>query len=239
MTVPYEDVKVTEIGGNSYDKHDMLHTHPSFGIVRVTHPSGGGRHLYGSELKHNNTVSLEFSLSDERVGLGTSWVRENEVILSVEMSESQWAAMVASQAGRPTQVTIRHYRDGNMLRVPYIQNKPTRTEKSRQDYYNRIQAQQKAGQDLIEQLRYLAAKGKANKGELQAILGEALNAYTGAASSAKFQIESFDEEMEAVVESSKTEVEACLQQLIVQTGLKTLQLGGSFGGGNLQLDNKE
>lgn len=238
MTVQYEDVKVEELGGNSYDKHDMLHTHPSFGIVRVTHPSGSGRHLYGSELKHNNTVSLEFSLSDERVGLGTSWIRENEVILSVEMSESQWASMVASQAGRPTQVTVRHYRDGKMINVPHIQNKPTRTEKSRQDYYNRIRRQQQAGQGLVAQLTALVNKGKANKGELQAILGEAQHAYTGSVESAKFQIECFDEEMEAVVESSKTEVEACMQQLIVQTGLKTLQLGGSFGV-NPALENKE
>lgn len=238
MTVPYEDVKVEEIGGNSHDKHDMLHTHPSFGIVRVTHPSGGGRHLYGSELKHNNTVSLEFSLSQERVGLGTSWVQENDMILRVEMSESQWASMVASQAGRPTQVTVREYRDGKLNRVPHIQNKPTRTEKSRQDYYNRIRRQEKAGQDLVHKLRELVTKGKANKGELQAILGEAQHAYTGSVEFAKFQIESFDEEMEAVVETSKTEVEACLQQLIVQTGLKTLQLGGSFGS-NPALENKE
>lgn len=71
--------------------------HPSFGQISVTRMSSGhGRHLYGSNMDHHNTICIHLHHGYKIRHLNTDWHCTDKLITEIEMTPHQWAEFISS-----------------------------------------------------------------------------------------------------------------------------------------------
>lgn len=199
-------------------------SHPAYGMVQITHPSGGGIKMFGSDLLHNERVCLEFHLAEEERHLSSSWIHDRGRVLEVELTHAQWAAMVSSSMGSPTPVTFRYYRDGNLKRLPMIGKQDTAKDKAAREYERKIAQTVERGEKLLDKLDELYVKGKAGKkdiDELRSLVQHSLGRFK---SDTTFAVNCFEESMETLVTEAKIEVESTLSAMAKRIGAEHLGL---------------
>lgn len=102
-------------------------------------------------------------------------------------------------------------------------NQSNAKEKASAEFSERIAKQVDGGAEVLEKLSVLIANGKANKSQLIELLSAANNSFGRLKTDAVFAIECFEEDMERIVESGRTEIEAHLTNLAHNTGLEVLK----------------
>jgi hypothetical protein len=102
--------------------HDMIEKHQSYGCVSVTRPQGSSKTLFGSLIPHDRWVSLTISRAVRYRSLNSDWISEKDDIIEINMSNDQWAKIVARSSGEPTPVTISRYR-GESFQAPIQKNR--------------------------------------------------------------------------------------------------------------------
>ena len=70
--------------------------HESYGLVGVSRISGSDRNLFGSSIRHKNTMMLRVKRANKERHLNRDWYHANETIVEVEMSPVQYAEMISS-----------------------------------------------------------------------------------------------------------------------------------------------
>ncbi|WP_284161803.1 hypothetical protein [Burkholderia pseudomallei] len=200
-------------------------THPAYGVISLSRPSGGSQEMFGSDLKHNSRVTLTINRAVEHRSLNTSWIHDKKELIEIDMTEHQWAKFVSSSGMSPTPCTLRHApEEGFKLeRLPEIMNQSNAKEKASAEFSERIAKQVDGGAEVLEKLSVLIANGKANKSQLIELLSAANNSFGRLKTDAVFAIECFEEDMERIVESGRTEIEAHLTNLAHNTGLEVLK----------------
>ena len=96
--------------------------HPAYGLVQVTRAHGTPRTLFGSDLRHNDTMLLALTTATRRRELNRDWTHPGKHVVEVEMSLAQWGQLVSSVGlGGGTPVTIRHRADApaDIPTIPY------------------------------------------------------------------------------------------------------------------------
>lgn len=202
--------------------HDYSITHPAYGIVRVTHPTGGEMKLFGSDMKHNNRICLTFYKAVEDRSLSNSWLHEKEVLMEVELSETQWASLVSSNMGSPTPITYRHYRDGNLVNVPLIGQQKTEREKFSKEYQDTIKTHMERGQAALTKLMELKEKGKAGKKDIDDLISIMQQSLGRFVSDTTFSAKCFEEVMEKTVTHAQVEIENSISNLAKRIGAEHL-----------------
>ena len=85
-------------------------THPAFGMARISNPSGGDGVFFGSEVRAQHFVSLEITEADMVRDLARSWYFPRGELIRIDMTQVQWAELVASGGRSGVPVTIRWVR---------------------------------------------------------------------------------------------------------------------------------
>jgi hypothetical protein len=192
-------------------------SHPAFGVVQVSRPSGGHTVLMGSDFRHCSCVSITVSEAEEVRSLSNTWNFPRRQIVQFELSEAQFAHMVASAGvGGGTPCTIR-WADGE--HKPQIVLDEHQTDKFgrelRDDLSNAVSA-------INDAIKALDEGGNAKQRKMsQDALRRALRALTD---SAPFVAKQFDEHMNAVTEQAKTEAHAALLRAVQVAGIKRLSI---------------
>lgn len=202
-----------------YKKDDMGEhfTHPTFGVIQFSRCQGGDNVLFGSSIKHNDTIRLTVSHAELHHDLGRDWIHERNMIVEVQMSPTQFADAITSlNVGGGIPVTIRHIapskgEDFCRVNVPY-QNKvdqfKTEFKGTADDLIKRIDDTMKMAEDshvpkkIIRELEILKSWFESNL---------------------PFVSTQFTRQMEKTVNEAKGAVDAFVQHTIQKYGIEAIR----------------
>lgn len=194
-----------------------VESHPAFGQISASRVSGQST-LYGSDFLHHNFVEIRVTRSELHRSLSRDWHFGKDEIVSLCLSEAQWATFVSSMnRGSGIPCTLQ-YVAGE--RQPYI---PFRTQT---DHF-------KTEADAA--IQKLTARVDAAITQMEGEIGSSLSAKKkdqllstlrmlrqDVASNLPFVANSLAEHMENTVETAKTEVHAYIASAIERAGIAAL-----------------
>lgn len=164
--------------------------HPAFGVAVVMRRSGGGRSLFQSDLRHNETISLSVHEATRKRNLNHDWVHPGRELVEIEMSLAQWGSLVSSMGlGSGVPVTIR--RTEHDRYVPEIPHQPRTAENLREvrevtdRMYGEVKTATAALHEAIHEKKGVRATKEA--------LGALENAVAQVGSNAQFTVDSLVE----------------------------------------------
>lgn len=192
-------------------------SHPAFGVAVVTRGSGTGRPLFQSDILHRETITLRIETAERTRDLNHDWVHPRESIVEVEMSMSQWGALVSSIGlGSGVPVTIRSI-PGNPL-VPDLPHQP-RFQKSMDEARTSVG---KLVSGLKETLSTLedAVEGKAGIKALREALRTHRSALYNAEANSDFAVKSVSEAGEKVASQVRSDIEALVLNTTRAAGIQ-------------------
>jgi 16S rRNA G966 N2-methylase RsmD len=191
--------------------------HPTFGIMSICRTSGGVSTLFGSSIKHNNTIRIEISHAELCRNLNRDVIFDREKIVEIEMSPTQFAdAITGLNIGCGIPVTIKWIGKSegeNLIHTePPYQNK---VEQFNDEFEVTMKDLAKRFDTLIE----LANESHAQKRLIREI--ELLKqSYAG---HAPFITRQFSEQMEKTITEAKGEVEAFVTHAVQSYGLEAIR----------------
>lgn len=203
-------------------------THPAFGQITVSRIQGS-RALYGSDFEHHTYVRITIYKSELTRHLSRDWPHQREQLLSVDMSEAQWATFVSSfGSGSGVQCTLERLLGEGIPEFPL-----------RDEGQEFKVEQDKALQTALDNLKELKATIEANVQGLtkvkQAELLKNVNmSIRKLSDSLPFIANSFSEHMEERSEKAKVEIHAYLGEAVKRAGLEAIA-----GKGPLRLTHKD
>ena len=198
------------------DREQEEASHPAFGIVQLTRPRGKAT-LMGSDFRHHSWISVTVSEATEIRRLSNTWNYPGRQIVEFDMSEAQFAHMIASAGmGSGTPCTLRW---ANGEGKPQIAIDEHQTDKFGRELREDLSDAVVAIKDAIKALDE-GGNAKQRKASQEA-LNKALRALTH---SAPFVAKQFDEHMNAVTDQAKTEAHAALMRAVQTAGIKRLSI---------------
>lgn len=191
-------------------------THPAFGVAGVVRRDGTPRALFQSDLMHSSTVVLTIQTATRKRDLNRDWVHPRMELVEIEMSETQWGALVSSMGkGSGVPVTIRRLENDPF--VPDLPYEP-RTAENRREVGEVVQK-------LLESVSAAMAAVdavEANKGGTKArreALDDLRRAISYAPGSAQFAVDSLTEAAESLVNQAQADIETQLLRAAAAHGL--------------------
>jgi len=100
-------------------KDDVTVKHESFGLLSFSRTqSNMNKHLFGSSIKHQNTIHMRVNACEENRGLNRYWYYPRETIIDIEMSYSQFAEAIVAMNTIGVPCTIRRVMGAEMEDCP-------------------------------------------------------------------------------------------------------------------------
>ena len=202
----------------------MKETHPSYGLLSFSrvHGSSNGTPLFGSSIKHRDTIYMELKHAEVDRHLNTDWYHSNGIIARVELSFSQFAELITSMNMEPGIPCTIHYTeaDGNMPECPY----ESKIELHRAEYKEHLKQTYQKSIALANQIReLLKSKKTINKKEKEEILSKLLMIQNDLVSNQEFQLSQFQEQMDKTIQEAKGEIESFYENRL---NVREIESGG-------------
>lgn len=214
MNKKQPEVKPDSMGGT-------IESHESYGGIRFDRrTSSGGQNLYGSSIKHSNSISLTVFRSSKRRDLHCDRFYPGDEIVQVEMSPSQFVDAIATMndhAGVPC--TIRHVGRERMDECPEVNQRQVFEEEFRKDVK---EASATAAKLVSEASRILAQKTILKDDRMQ-LLGLLQKLMRDVQANMPFVQTQFNEAMDKTVNEAKGEIEAFFTNKIIALGTEALR----------------
>lgn len=112
-------------------------SHPAFGVAGVVRREGTPRALFQSDLMHSSTIVPTVQTATRNRELNRDWVHARDDLIEIEMSQTQWGALVASM-GRGSGVPVTIRRRETQVNVPALPYQP-RTAESRREVQETVE----------------------------------------------------------------------------------------------------
>lgn len=223
-------VRIEKIGN---EKQEVFE-HESFGKLSFCRTTSNQTNLFGSSVKHSNTVTLEILTASLTRSLGQNHTYGQKHLIRVELSHNQFASAIANMNTSGVPCTLRYVGGKRMEDVPDMGSEK---EKARSDMEERGRAFVKRFEVEQAKLDELINKGKAGKGDLMAISRLLEFFKQELIQNQPFFAEQFERAMDKVVTEAKSEIEGFLMSTIYEKGLDVMrQEGGVFLGGRSTTD---
>lgn len=207
----------------SYETHAGNETveterHPAFAQIKASRVSGQAN-LYDSDFTHHSYMTVTIVRSHKMRSLHRDWHYGRQELISVAMTEAQWATFVsAASIGSGTPCTIEEL-DGEI--IPGLP-----PPKSRHDQFDReIKAKlEKTVAGVRDAIKRIEAMGlsKSKTAEATDALRSVL---TELNSNLPFVAKSFTEHMEDTTEKAKAEIHGYMTGIVQRAGLDALAVG--------------
>lgn len=183
--------------------------------------------MFGSDIIHNERIALRIDLAYEETAYGIPNYRSQPQsrggrVLELELTAYQWAGLVASHSGNGVPCTLRYITPHGQGNLPLIDGQNTSTEQANREIEASLKIMMKRHAEGLEALSALIAKGKANKGELQAAMEKFQTIHAKLPEVTAYALQTFTEHSETVMARANAEIEASLNSLIQRTGMKAL-----------------
>jgi hypothetical protein len=215
---PLEKHKVLESGVLHVEKH------PSFGVIHAARQSNSHpKALFGSAVKGGNTIAITISTAVHDRHLHNDYIHEDERIIEIEMSQTQFAEMMTSlNYGGGTPCTIKWYDGDRVQEPPYM----SKTEQFQEEFRNRLH---NIGVDMkkmvMESVQMLKNKDYLNKGDRQFVISQIEMLVQDIQKNVPFVNDQFMEQMDKTVTEAKGEIEAYVNHVVQKTGVEALRSG--------------
>lgn len=192
-------------------------SHPAFAVATVTTRSGTARSLFQSDLMHSNTVVLAVQTATRKRDLQRDWVHPRQELIEIEMSETQWGALVSSMGkGSGVPVTLRS-RESEPF-VPSLPYQPRTAENLRevQETVDRLLADARAAMSALD----AAEDSKAGVKERRELRNRLRSTLSNAGGNARFAINSLTEAAESLVNQAKADIETYILRASAVHGIE-------------------
>lgn len=215
MRLEEQEPEVTEITKGAHRGAKLLR-HPAYGQIGAFRSQGGNIALYGSDFRHNSSVTIRISESEVTRDLSSDWPHATREIVEVTLSEAQWATFVSSlNMGDGTQCTLRHVMGERKPEIAYRD--------AAAEHHAEISETIREGLDAIQKAREALEALNLPKAKLASVMAPLNRAQMELTSNAAFVVQSHSEAMEQRVEKAKVEVNAYLTGAVVRAGFTAIQ----------------
>ena len=195
--------------------------HPSYGRAVFRRTNGGNRPLYGSDLKHGNTIQFTLESSSCMQDLGRNWFGGGDMIAEVEFSQVQFAELLTNMNTEGVPCTIRYRADMGRINfaemskaIDYVEDKIDKLVSSQASDLKRVKS------EIDEILSRKGTMKKADKDRVQELSRMLVNL---SQRSLLFYAESAVEIIDRSKAEAKASIEAHQQHLITTLGIAALQ----------------
>lgn len=193
-------------------------SHPAFGVASVTRREGTPRALFQSDLMHSSTVVLTVQTATRKRELNRDWVHPREELVEIEMSQTQWGALVSSM-GRGGGVPVTLRRRESLAQVPGLPYQPRTAESRREvrETVDRLLSRAKAAMEALD----AAEDNKAGVKERRELRNHLRSTLNNAGGNAQFAIDSLTEAAESPVHQAQADIEVIASQAAIAYGIET------------------
>jgi len=195
--------------------------HPSYGRAVFHRVSGGNRPLYGSDLKHGNTIQFTLESSSCRQDLGRNWFGGGDMIAEIEFSQVQFAELLTSMNTEGVPCTIRYRADMGRINfaemakaIDYVEDKIDKLVSSQVSDLKQVKAE-------IDEI--LSRKGTMKKADKERVQKLSMALVNLSQRSLPFYAESAVKIIGRSKAEAKASIEAHQQHLITTLGMAALQ----------------
>lgn len=194
----------------------------SYGMININRGQigGDGKKLFGSDIRHNNVISLSIKRGVYERELYKDWHMGEEELIRIDLSPVQFAEAITNINGVGVPCTITRYNGKGIGEVPELDNKK---EIFRKEFALDIEKMVNTINELTEEVNSLLNKKTITKADKESIKEGISNINRNLKDNIPFLVESFDEQLEKSVSSSKAEVEAYVQNKIHSLGMRELE----------------
>lgn len=189
-------------------------SHPSYGTLLFNRAYGGGETaLFGSSIKHRDTITMELYHADITRGLNNDWIHGNKLITRIEMSYSQFAEAITSfGCGTGVPCTIRYTeKDGRIPECDFVSKREQFTD----EFKEKREEITKESQQLLQDVADLFTQKKSlTKSDKEAIMSKLSKLSMELGCNMDFIADQFNEQMDKTVMEAKGEIESFCQNKI-------------------------
>lgn len=199
---------------------DNLQKHPGYGMLGFHRTNGNGVSLFGSSIKHNNTIIMTLKHGAYERDLNNDYYSSCGIIAEVEMSYSQFTeAITAMNVGDGIPCTIRYTeKDGSIEDVPF-ENKQEQFQQEFSEHLNEIMQEVKG---TISEAEEILTKKSIGKKDKETILKKLDRLSMQISTNTEFVYKQFNEQIDKTVMEAKGEVEAFCQNKINSIAMATM-----------------
>lgn len=204
----------------SYRREEVEESHPAYAQLSIHRQSGGYNSLYGSAIKHQETICLEIHKSVKHTsGYSETYFSGGIPLISVRMSQAQFAeAITTMNMGSGTPVTLEALRGKRLPKCEEVSvsekaNNDLRDQMN--DFANKISNGSKRVQEILNKKTIL-------KGDRKEIAGIYSTLMQDLRSNLPFLHECMNEALDKSTASSKADIEAFYVNAINRMGLETM-----------------
>jgi hypothetical protein len=196
-------------------------THESYGLISISRTQGSSRSLFGSNIKHSDTIRLTISEAGVYRDYQQNRYHPNKELIEVEMSSSQFAeAMTSLNVGTGVPVTLRYVTGTRKEDPPDIDFKARAK--------NELQEEMKELAEKIETLSkdandILSGTGAIKASDKKKMLQDIMFLVQEVRSNIPFAHECFQRSVNETVVQAKAEVDNCLTIMKEKLGDKYIQ----------------
>lgn len=209
-------------------QNGMGEEHESFGLIEISRVTSNiHQNLFGSSIKHNNTIRIEIKPAKRIRDLSADWYHSRGIpYIEVEMSPTQFAEAITTLNHSPgIPVTVRYINGKRLEPCPDV-NK-------RQQFENEFKKDMEDIRIKLDKLtkeatEILSSKKNITIAERNLILNQINNIKQEIGSNLPFVNSQFNEQMDKTVLEAKGETEAFFINKINQLGLTELKKQQKF-----------
>ncbi len=214
---------------STYERHE------SYGLIRITRIGGGAR-LFGTAMEIvpntirleicEGAVSFETRLLDgvitENHGDGKSPAERSIVV--VDMSAAQWAEALTTMGVYPgIPVTIRR-REGKMVEpVPDTHRTPLDRIQDEVEAATQESRKGNTANEITRKIRNFLLDTKLSQKDQRYLMGLVSELGDQGSARMEFAVTMVKESTQKLISAARTEIDAAMQRVIAQAGLKALQ----------------
>lgn len=184
---------------------ETINSHESFGAIRISKIHGNTRSLFGSSIKHSESLLFTISNCDEKRNLNTNWYYPTDALLEFEISHSQFAQMLLQIGSSPIPITLRKKTIGKIKKC----EEPPYTSALKQhsdEFIDHLQTINEKTKTLIDELTNTLNNSKLKKSDKEKLVSIANNILTEIQNNSEYQLDAFHEQMEVTVNECKNEL---------------------------------
>lgn len=200
-------------------------THESFGVIKLSHITGGGQ-LFGSDIQHPSRIKIEVHRAYLDRHLNRDWIHDDGLIVSLEMSHSQFAQFITTPnnySGAPVTLRYAPAAGSKLTQMPGIDSLESKGDLMRKEVE---QAARSAVASLSEQVTLLGEKlasGKIGIKELKEIQRTLEIQIGNLAPNMAYTVKSAQESIEKAKTDALIEIETYTAAVAHRLGLDSIQ----------------
>lgn len=200
---------------------ETIEEHESFGLINVHRLHGGNDVLFGSSIRHHNTICLEIKEASKRRHLNRDWYYGKDSLIRVEMSKSQFTDMITSMnQGDGVPCTLKMVGGKRREECPAVNERLKFETEFKEKIDSIVVDAEKLVRDSVE---ILSGSKPPKKAEKEQLISQMQMLLQEIRSNVPFVQSQFNEAMDKVVNEAKGEIDAHVDQKLHGLGIEGLK----------------